>query len=357
VTAFIKMPYDVYRGDPHWVPPLEGERRALSDRRNNPFFEFGEVELFLARRGGRVVGRVAAMHNPRHNALHTTRDGFFGLFECVDDAAVAQALFDEVTAWLAERGRDTIEGPVSFFAGGPCGVLAEGFDAPPAVLTPYNPSYYPELLESCGLFKARDLWAWEAGPEPPERIERIARSVQAREGLTVRTLDLGDLRAEIGRMKAVYRGGWAPNWGFAPMTDRELAYLFEGLRRVVRPEAVLLCEAHGEPVGFALGLPDVNQAVRRRGGPLGRWGRPVRRPRATRVVNRWRAVAFGVRDGFRGRGLEALLLAELWRSAHRLGCAGWEASWTLQDNHAMNRVMEVVGATRAKTYRIYRRPL
>jgi GNAT superfamily N-acetyltransferase len=360
VTAFIRMAYDVYRGDPRWVPPLERERRAFLDRRANPFFEFGEVELFLARRDGRVVGRVAAVHDPRHNEFHGRRDGFFGLFECADDLGVAEALLDAAAAWLRGRGLDTLMGPVSFSTNNECGLLVEGFDSAPAVLMPYNPPYYPGLLESCGLVKAKDLWAWEAPAQPPERVERVAAWVRGREEITVRPADLANPDAELALLKDFYTAIWAPNWGFVPMTDRELRHMYDTLRRVVKPEGMLFCEVRGEPVGVAVGLPDFNQALRAAGGRLATLGVPlglIRLSREARRIRRWRLAILGVRAGCRGLGLETLLVSELCRAARRYGCEGWEGSWTLEDNDAVNRMCAAMGAERSKTYRIYRRPL
>jgi hypothetical protein len=134
LNAFVELPFTLYRDDPHWVPPLRRERRNFL--RHHPFLDFGAVQPFLARRGGRVVGRIAAVDNPRHNEAHAARDGFFGLFECVDDIAVAQALFDACGKWLAARGLDTMLGPAGYSTNEECGLLVEGFDSPPTVLMP-----------------------------------------------------------------------------------------------------------------------------------------------------------------------------------------------------------------------------
>jgi GNAT superfamily N-acetyltransferase len=358
VRAFARLPRDIYREDPHWPPPLASERRAFYGRGRHPIFDTGEAELFLATVRGRPAGRIAAVRHRRRTAFHGARDGFFAMFECVEDPVVAHGLVDAAARWLGSRGCDTITGPVGLLPGQESGLLLGGADGPPVALTPYNPPYYPALLESCGLAKAKDLWAWSAAPEPPESIRRIARAARLRESLTVRALDVGDLRAESARFREICRGGRMHGWGLAPVTERDFAHLFDGLRGLLPPDTALVCESHGEPIGFALGLPD--RRLTAPGARLARLGLPAAllpTARESGSGGRWRALAFGVRDGFRGRGIEAVLVTELWRAALRHGCESWEATWTLEDNHAMNRVMQVLGATRSRTYRLYRRPI
>ncbi len=366
VRAFARLPRDLYRRDPNWLPPLVSERRAFPGRRH-PIIGAGEMELFLATLQGRPVGRIAAVRHRRRTGSHGARQGFFAMFECVEDPAVARALIEVAATWLRTRGCDTITGPVGLLPGQENGLLLGDLpgdlpgDAagPPVALTPYNPAYYPALLESCGLAKTKDLWAWSAGAEPPERIQRVARAARLRESLTVRALDTGDLDAECDRFREIRRGDRIHDWGLAPVTERDFAHLFTGLRGLLPPGATLVCESRGEPVAFAVALPDLNRRLTGPAARLTRRGLPptlLPSTRATASAGRWRAVAFGVGDGFRGRGVEAVLVTELWRAARRLGCDSWEATWTLEDNHAMNRVMEVLGATRSRTYRLYRRP-
>jgi GNAT superfamily N-acetyltransferase len=353
--AFIELPFRLYRGDTRWVPPLRREQRRFL--RSNPFFEFGSVQLFLARRHGRVVGRVAAVDNPRHNEVHGGRDGFFGLFECVDDVAVAEALFGAAERWLAARGLDTVLGPVSFSTNDECGMLVEGFDRPPMLLTAYNPDHYPVLVEKCGFTTAKDLWAWELPPgAPPPRVARLVEVARRDKGITVRRLDPRDMTAEITRLKALYNSAWEHNWGFVPMTDREFEHLAARLKPILRPELCLFAEVGGQPIGFTLAVPDANEALRRAGGrtnPLSLW----RVARALRSVSGVRFIALGVDKGYRGRGVDAVLYTELMKAFRELSYRTWEASWTLEDNHAVNNAIRLLGGRRTKVYRIYRRTL
>nr|PZN43423.1 MAG: N-acetyltransferase [Actinomycetota bacterium] len=356
LRAFTRLPRELHRGDPHWLPPLVPERRAIPGGVRHPVAASGEAELFLAIRDGRPVGRIAVVRHRRRTAFRGAHEGLFGMFDCIEDADVAGALIEAAARWLGERGCGTMIGPVGLLPGQESGLLVDGPAAPPVVLMPYHPPYYPGLLEACGMAKAKDLWTWSAGPEPTESIRRIARDTRRREGLTVRTIDPDDLAAESARLAEIRRGG--PGWALSPTTDREFAYLLSGLRGLLPPGAALICESRGEPVAFALAIPDRTQELTGLAGRAARLGVPpglLLAARSPAAGLRWRAAAFGVKEGFRGLGLEAVLVTELWRSARRHGCGSWEATWTLEDNHAMNRVMEVLGASRSRTYRLYRK--
>ncbi|MGP4099705.1 hypothetical protein [Nonomuraea sp. KM90] len=362
LREFVELPYTLHGRDPCFVPPLRGDCRRLLDRRRNPFFAYGDVELFTVRRGGRVAGRVAAVDNPRHNDVHGARDGFFGQFACADDPSVARELLDAAGRWLRGRGLRTMLGPVNFTTNEECGVLVDGFGTPPSVMMPYNPAYYPGLLESCGLAKAKDLWAWEGGHGAPgERLARIARHAERSHQLTVRSLDPGDFHADMMRVKHVFDRAWQGNWGFTPMTDAEFTAVAGRLRAVMEPGLVQLAEVAGEPVAVALALPDLNQALPAARGRLTRFGLPiglVRLSLAARRIDRVRGVLFGVVPHLSGRGIETALFARGQEAVRAAGYdGGMEHGWTLEDNSAVNRYLESAGCTHSKTYRIYGRDL
>jgi len=356
--AFVKFPYALYSGDPNWVPPLEVERKDFLDPRKNAFFEFGKVELFLARRGGSVVGRIAAVNDPRYNDFHKTQLGFFGMFECINDAGVARALFDAAAGWVRVQGFRAMMGPVNFSTNYECGVLTEGFDAPPVVLMAYNPRYYPELYEACGLTKAKDLWAWELSSSvpPPEKVARIAEKLRQREGITVRHVNLKDFDNEVRRIKDIYNSAWEKNWGFVPMTEAEFDQLAREMKPLVVAQLLLIAEVKGEPVAFSMTLPDANSALKAAGGRLTTFGLPiglVKLVLASRKIKRLRLVTLGIKEGFRRRGIDAILYLDTLRTARQLGYSGGEISWTLEDNHLVNRAIESMGGRKYKTYRLY----
>jgi GNAT superfamily N-acetyltransferase len=361
-TAFIRLPYSIYQGDPNWVPHLEMERRDFMSPKKHPFFEFGEVEFFLARRNGQVVGRIAAVNNPRYNEFQGTNVGFFGLFECVNDAGVARSLFEAAASWLRAKGFTSVIGPMSYSTNGEVGTLIEGFSTPPAIMTTYNPSWYPALIEACGFTKAKDLYAWElsSSTPPPEKVARIAEKIRQREGVTVRPVDMKQFDAEVARVKAMYNAAWEKNWGFVPMTEHEFDHLARDLKQMVRPELALVAEVKGQPVGFALTVPDANEAIKAANGRLTTFGLPIGLAKlllASRRIRRLRLILLGTVEGYRRRGLDAILYLDTLNKARELGYEGGEISWTLEDNHLVNRAIESMGGQKSKTYRVYEKPL
>ena len=360
--AFIRMAYSIYQGDPNWVPPLEMERKDFLDPAKNPFFEFGEVELFLARRGGQVVGRIAAVKDPHYNEFHGTNEGFFGLFECINDAGVARALLDAASQWLRSKGFVKVLGPMNFSTNHEVGMLVDGFTTPPAIMTTYNPAYYPALLEANGFTKAKDLWSWElsSSVQPPEKVARIAEKIRQREGITVRSVNLKKFEDEVRLIKGIYNAAWEKNWGFVPMTDREFDHLARDMKQIVRPELLLIAEVKGDPVAFSMTLPDANEALKVANGRLTTFGLPIGLAKlllASRKIRRLRLITLGIKEGYRRRGLDAILYLDTLRTAHQLGYEGGEISWTLEDNHLVNRAIESMGGKRSKTHRIYERAL
>ena len=358
LDGFIKLQWEIYKGDPHWVAPLLMERRDFLDPKRNPFYKHGTVELFLARRHGQIVGRIAAIEDRNYNAFHESKVGAFGLFESIDDPEVAQSLLATAADWARGRGLTKLMGPLSFSTNYECGLLVEGFDRDPAVMMAYNPRYYRELLEGAGLTKAKDLWAFwlDADKEPDGRVSRIADKIRAREGVVVRPVRLDDFDGEIARLKKVYNAAWEKNWGFVPFTDEEFAHLAKDMKQIVKPELLLLAEVRGEPVAFAMTLPDANQVLKKVGGRLFPFGLFKALYYANKI-DQARLVTLGIIPGYRRRGLDAVLTLETLRAARRLGYRGGEISWTLEDNHLVNRAIESFGGQRTKVYRIYERDL
>ncbi len=364
ITSFIRLPYGLYRDDPHWVAPLERERRDFLDPRRNPFFERGAAQLFLARRGTKVIGRIAAVVDPRYNERHDPHCGHFGLLECIDDTEAASALFGAVDGWLGERGFSSILGPFSLSTNDECGLLVNGFDGPPTMLMPYNPAYYARLLSDCGFAKAKDLLSWRvpmpSDGEAPAAARRIAARALAAPGVRVRPLNPARFEADMAAVREIYTDAWAENYASVPMTPREFDYKVRRLRPILRPELLLFAEVHGVPVGFALCLPDGNQALCAARGRLTTWGLPiglVRVGRAARRIDRMRVVAIGIKKEHRATGLVAALATLAQCAAFHLGYSESEVSWILEDNRDANRSAEALGGILFRTHRLYGRAI
>lgn len=336
----------------------------LLDRRKNPFFDHAAAEYFLAERDGRVLGRIAAIHNRLHNEVHGDHVGFFGFFETVQDPPVAGALLDAAADWCRARGLDTLRGPASFSTNDECGLLIDGFDTPNTIMMPHNPPWYAGLLEAAGFRKAMDLLVYEGGSlqgyvTPPDRLKRAIDLMQQRLGLTIRTLRLSEFRAEVELVKQLYNRCWERNWGFVPLTDREIDALADGFKPVVFPELIPFVEKDGEPIAFGLALPDLNEALRtNRNGRIFPallkvfWW--LRRRKFTRA----RILLLGVLPEYRGKGIDSMLYYHIWSTAGlRYGITWGEAGWILEDNPAINLGLQKMTFQRYKTYRMYDHPL
>jgi GNAT superfamily N-acetyltransferase len=358
LSTFIDLPWSIYHHDPNWVPPVKADRRKLLDRDRNPFYKHAEMELWIAFDGTNPVGRIAAIVNHNHNREHNDTVGFFGFFESIDDHVVSDILLSTAEGWLAGHGMSVMQGPVNPSMNDEAGLLIEGFDDPPQILMTYNPNYYSRLIEAFGLKKVKDLYAYRLTAKGflNPKLERVQKAVREREDLTVRTLKFRPKDAflrDVATVKEIYNKAWEPNWGFVKMTDEEFDFLVADLKQVAWEELVVFVERQGEPIGFALGLPDINQALiaNRGGGLLGAaLALTVRKKRITRG----RIVILGVIPRFQRLGIDAVLYYEIGtRMTRQKGFTEGEASWVLEDNVMMNRAAEMMNGELYKRYRIY----
>jgi hypothetical protein len=334
------------------------DRRKLLDRKRNPFYKHSEMEMFLARRGREVVGRIAAIVNHNHNATHHDNVGFFGFFESIDDQEVANALLRAAEKWLAEQECDVMRGPVNPSMNDEAGLLVEGFNDPPQILMTYNPNYYSRLIEAFGLKKVKDLYAYRLTKEGflNPKLERVQKLVRQRENLTIRSVNFKEkaaFRRDVATLKGIYNEAWVPTWGFVKMTDEEFDFLAADLKQIAEPDLVMIVERKGEPVGFALGLPDINQAlIYNRGGGL--IGAVLALLLKKKKITRGRIVVLGVVPRFQRLGIDAVLYYEIGTRMvgdHRY--TEGEASWVLEDNTMMNRAAEMMNGEIYKRYRLY----
>ncbi len=254
---FLSFPWQVYRDDPYWVPPLFSERLAFVDPERNPFFQHASVGLFLARRGGEVVGTIAAFTNRLYNEFQGVNTGFFGFFEVLEDPQAAAALLERAESWAREAGHEAILGPAQWSTNDECALLVEGFQDSPRILMTYNPPRYRNYLEAAGYRKAMDMWAYALEIEDyqrriPQKLVRVVEKVRRRGKFHVRRVSMKRFDREVEHVKRIYNSSWARNWGFVPMTDAEIEKLAEDLRPILDPELVVVVEYEGEPIGFGL---------------------------------------------------------------------------------------------------------
>jgi len=356
--AFIRLPWRIYEGDPNWVAPLIRDMRTMLDPEEHPFHLHSDMQLYLARRNGEPVGRIAAIHNRRHVECHAEPVGFFGFFESVDEPEVAAALFDAARAWLRERGLETMRGPTSPSTNDISGLLVEGFDDPPMIMMAYNPPYYERLVTGAGFEEAMGLLAYVLRDNrPPERLERGAELVKKRYGVSVRSIRMKEFDRELELVQRLYNAAWEDNWGFVPMTDEEFRFLAKELKPAVDPDLVLIAEdPEGEPIGFSLALPDFNRAIKHANGRLFPFGL-LKILWHSRNIHRMRVLTLGLVEAWRGKGVDALMYYELFRRGAARGITVGEFSWILEDNEAMRRPLDRIGAEVYKRYALYDRPV
>lgn len=356
--AFAKAARRIQKGDPNYVPPLLPEILRTLDPRKNPFFRHAEAALWIARRGREPAGRIATIVDRLHDETHGERCGFFGYFECEEDAGSARALLETAREWLRAKGAAILRGPVNLSLNNECGLLVEGFDKPPAVMTPHNPPYYAELLEAYGLRPVQTLLGYETRYEELalERLERISSRTMERGRFTVRTIDMGRFDEEVATIGSLFNRAWAENWGFVPATEEEFRFTAKGLKPIVVPEFVLFAESGGKPVGFILAIPDANRAIRAIDGRLFPFG-IFRLPFLLRKVRALRLPLFGVVPSHRQAGIEGALLLELIRRGGAKGYHSCDCSWILEGNVRMRRAIEAIGGRVYKKYKIYEMPV
>lgn len=358
---FILLPWKVYRDYPNWVPPLISEVRfVLGDK--NPFFEHAEAAYFIARDEGRIIGRNAAVIDHNYNSFQKGKTGFFGFFECMPDRPdAAAALMDAAASWLAARGMNRMLGPMNPSTNDECGFLLEGFDMPPMIMMPYTPPCYIEFMERCGMRKAKDLFAYlsviKDQISKSERLERINQAVRSKiPGLVVRSADMKNFKSELEKVKDIYNSAWGGNWGFVPMTDKEIEAMAKRLKPLIVPELLIIAEINGAPAAFFMAVPDYNQVLSRMNGRVFPFGFLKFLWYSSKITD-IRVMTLGVKGEYRKKGLEGLLYLESFKAAMKKGYLHAEMSWVLEDNVLMQRGCELMGGRLYKKYRLYERDI
>jgi GNAT superfamily N-acetyltransferase len=358
LSRFIDYAYDRNRHDPHWIPPLRiAERERLSPKKN-PFFAHAAHELLLAWRDGRVVGRVAAIDDRLHNEMHGDNMAAFGFFEA-EDQATARALLQRVESWALGRGRVLVRGPLNPSLNESAGLLIDGFDTDPMLMMPHNPPEYADDIEAAGYRKVKDLYAWiyDLDRDLEPAVVKLAARVQDKHRVVVRRVELGEFEREIERLRALYCGAWARNWGFVPPTADEFRRLASEMRQIFDARAAICAEIDGRTVACAIAIPDVNQALKGTDGRLFPLGL-IRLLRRRTIIDQVRLLLLGVLPEYRAIGLYPLLICELKRQlVDHTPYRRAELSWVLEDNLDINQPVERLGAKRYKTYRIYQKAL
>lgn len=361
IADFINFPHDLYENDPYYVPEIFMGQKDMLDPKKYPFHLYGTAKYFLAMEGHKIVGRVAAIDNTNYNKHFKSKIGFFGFFDTIDNQEVVNALLDKAREYATTKGHQYLMGPTNFTTNETAGTLVEGFDDAPKIMMTYNKPYYGQLLENYGLQKEMDLYAFMIPTaNASEKSLRIAAALEERlkgKGITIRNVNMKNLDSETKLIKKIYNDAWEENWGFVPFTDAEFDYLKNDLKMILDPTFAYIAEKDGEPIGFSLTLPNINEVLQKnKRGKLFPFGifRLLMGKNKTKYV---RVLALGVIEQYRKMGIEAIFFAKNIQEAKKRGILGGEASWVLENNEAMVAAAKNLNGEKYKTYRLYKKSI
>lgn len=359
---FFRVPFLLHQHDANWVPPLEISVKSTLSKKN-PFFKRAKLQLWVAYRNGKPIGRIAGIINDAHNQFHNENIAFWGYFEAENDCKVSKALFAAVEEWGIAQGIKTFRGPVNPSTNYECGMQISAFDTQPYIMMPQNPAYYPQLVEAEGYIKAKDLDAWlldnkKEGFHP--RLLSKAENFSKMHDITIRPVDLKRFDQEIENIFVTYNDAWEKNWGFIPMDKDEFIFLAKEMKAILTPESVFIVEVAGEVAAFGIWLPDINQILKRiPNGKLFPTGifKLLWYTKVKKIINRGRIVTLGIRKKFSHLKLGSLLYTKYSQMLPAAGYPTAECSWILEDNRSMRTALRLMNADQYKTYRIYEKTL
>ncbi|HNT27209.1 MAG TPA: hypothetical protein PKH10_03425 [bacterium] len=360
---FLDLPYRLYRHDPNWVPPLRFERKMFFDRKKNPFFEHGEADYFVAYRDGVPVGRITAHIDHNYDAYHKTRHGFFGFFECENDPEAARVLIETAENWVKARRYERIIGPMNFTTNHDSpGFSTFGADQPPLLMNPHTMPYYPDLFRTAGYVDEQMLNSWilEEPKALPQEFRNRDEKLCAKYGdrLKVRHIDLKRLRQDVDIILKIFNEAWCDNWGYVPMTDREIAAMADELKLIVDLPLTYLVFLDDEAVAFMVAMPDINRIlIKNRDGSI--FSRHFLKLILNRKkhIDRFRVMLLGTLKKYRLLGFDALMYHRLFHDGYAAGYLTVEMSWILDTNKPMNNAAAHMGAHLYQQYLILAKPL
>ncbi len=354
--AFIRFPWKLYKGDPNWIPPLIDNTRQLLNYKPHAFYDNAEIQTFLAKKDGEIVGRIAAIIDRAHNDYHKEQRGMFGFFESIDDQDVANLLFDTAKAWFAERDIFLMRGPANPSQNYEWGMLVEGFHTPPTFMMTYNTPYYGELGEGYGFVKPQDLYAFlghvDMLSELDPKLMFIAEEARKRFNVDVRPIDKKRFREDVDNFLDIYNAALPGQWGFTPMSAGELKATAGGLKQLIVSEMTTIAEVEGRPVGVVFGLLDYNPIIKKIDGRLFPFGF-LRILFGRKKIKKIRLISTNVIPEYQRWGLGLVLMNRLVPDVLKWGIQEAEFSWVLESNKLSRGTLERGGVKRDKTYRIY----
>lgn len=358
---FLRFPWRIYRQDPYWVPPLLPEQQKFLDPRRGPFFEVGEAQYFLAFRHGEPVGRISAHINRRHDEYHGADTGFWGFFEAVHDQQVANVLFEAAAAWLRQRGRSRLVGPLNFSIYDEMGLLVEGFDSMPAMFQTHNPPYYEDLVTSWGSRKAMDWVALKITNRHVDipAMEQRLDDILTKQKVTLAPYNPRELERRGEEVFQLFNEAWSVNWGHVPLSRQQFDHLLHEVKPLLRPELVHMLLDGDKLVGFGIVLPDLNPVAQKLNGRLNLWGK-LRLLYAARFapIRKVRAMVIGIAQPYQLKRLNyAIFLRTYIFLIKHTPCEMADFSLIPENLRHWIKVIQAFGGQHYKTFRVFEREL
>lgn len=364
--AFVKVLWEIYKGEPNWVPPLIMERMDIINPAKNPYFQHAEVRLWIAYKDGKPVGRISAQIDELVEKYHGIKTGHYGFFDCIDDQNVADALFNTACAWLKENNRTEVIGPFSLSINEETGMLVEGFDTPPRLLMGHARPYFEKLVNGAGLAKVKDTWAYTmdiSKPILPPTIQKLVDRAVERGHVTFRPINMDKYEEELKLILDIFNDAWINNWKYIPFTEAELDQAVKDLKMIIREDFTYIAEVDGVPQAMMVTLPNINEIISDLDGKLFPFGalKLLWRLKIKPSFKTVRVPLMGVRTEYQNSRLSGIMSFGLFeacrQSAVKIGCENAELSWVLEDNTRLSKLLESVGCVKYKTYRIYQKDL
>lgn len=361
VKKFIDFAHELYKDDEHYVPELYLAQKEMFDKKKYPFYDYGTVKSFLAYKNGKIVGRISAISNKRYNDYHDSNIGFFGFLEFIEDKEILTTLLETASNALKSHNYDYLMGPTNFNTNETSGFLIDGFHEPAKIMMTYNKNYYDRMLLDIGLTKEMDMFAFmidtQKASDKSIKLSRLLEQRLAKGGITIRNISLKSFKEEVKKLKKVYNAAWEKNWGFVPFTDKEFNHMADGLKMIAIEDFAYMAEHNGEPIGFSISLPDLNEITKgfKKGRllPFNIFKLLMNRKKTSCV----RILATGVKEEYRKKGIEAIFFAKNILEARKRNLKGGEASWILESNEEMVLSAKKLNGEKYKTYRLYKYPL
>lgn len=358
---FLKVPFLLHQYDPHWIPPLSASVKKILNKKN-PFYQNAKIVFWVAYFGKKPVGRIAGIINELHNVYYKEKIAFWGYFESIHNHDVAAILFRTVEQWAVQQGMTALRGPMSPSINYECGLQLSAFDTNPFIMMPQNPPFYPVLVEQQGHIKIKDLQAWIIDRQgvkiTSKKLQRI-KAIQKHHDIRIRPINVKNFKQEVHIIAEIYNDAWRNNWGFLPLNVEEFLYLVKQLQFILSEDLIFVAEYSGEPCGFAVALPDINQVLQTiRNGRLLPFNflKLIWQIKIKKVMTQGRFALLGVLQKYQTIPVGAMLYCHYFETTI-LKYQRFECSWILEDNIAMQSGLTWLNAQHYKTYRIYEKKL